>query len=65
MIKTKKEARDMVKMRWGDKFVCSVKTRNGLRVAHCEYNGKKIDFTAKSTAEVLDLTFKELCKIIK
>lgn len=55
---TSEKAREMSKVRWGDKLSCRLVTRNGVQVAQCQWNGQAVTGMGKNNLSALKAVFK-------
>lgn len=57
---TSEKARAMARVRWGDKLVCRLVDRDGIRVAMCHWNGIKVEGRGKDNLSALKVAFTKI-----
>ncbi len=55
-----KRAKELNKVRWGDKLVCRIVTRSGLREAECKWNGEGFIGRGEDTLSAIKNVFKQI-----
>lgn len=60
MITNSERAKQIVKIRWGDKLVCRLTTRDGVQVATCKWNGESVVGRGKNNLSALKAVFKKI-----
>lgn len=57
---TSQKAKDMARVRWGDKLSCRLVDRDGIRVAQCKWNGVEVEGRGKDNISALKVAFKKI-----
>lgn len=64
-MKTTKEAREMARLRWGDKLVCRLVTRQGVQVAQCQWNENAVTGMGKDNLSAIKSAFDKINELGK
>lgn len=57
---TSEKAKDLSKIRWGDKLTCRLVDRKGVRVAQCQWNGLAVTGMGKDNLSALKAAFEKI-----